>query len=134
ALLTDSSRLALLYARRGEFDRARALAAELRERSSASPALFEDPAELLWRLARTLHACNDPASAGELAERSWRLQNSRLETIDVPEYREALRTVPWYRDLLAARESDVWRPLGPHGDRAATRVSAARDVSATPGC
>ncbi|MBV8530227.1 MAG: tetratricopeptide repeat protein, partial [Candidatus Eremiobacteraeota bacterium] len=117
ALLTDSSRLALLCSRRGEFDRARALANELSERHRTSPELFEDPAELLWRLARTLHACNDPASADELVERSWRLQNSRLESIDVPEYRESLRAVPWYRDLLAARESG-W----------------ARDVSATPGC
>ncbi|HZV77084.1 MAG TPA: AAA family ATPase [Candidatus Babeliales bacterium] len=111
ALVTDSSRLALLCARRGEFDRACALAQELWERYRASPELFEDPAELLWHLARTLHACGDPAAANELVELAWELQNSRLETIDVPEYRESLRGVRWYCDLLAARENAVWPAL-----------------------
>ena len=59
ALVENLSRLALIHARRGEFERARAFAAEVIAEHGVRPELLEDPGEILWRTAQAMHAAGD---------------------------------------------------------------------------
>ena len=115
-LLTNLARLALVVSLRADVERARALVRELLDLIDAHPEGVEDPAEVLWNVARALHFCGDTQQARELVERAAALQQARLATIDLPEYRESAAGLRWYRALMRVRSEGVW----PDGDGAAT--------------
>jgi DNA-binding SARP family transcriptional activator/tetratricopeptide (TPR) repeat protein len=108
ALVENLSRLALIHARRGEFERARAFAAELSAEQRARPELFEDPGETLWRTAQALHAVGDREAASDLLERAAESQAARCAALDVAEYRESYAQLRWYRELLRAKSTGEW--------------------------
>ena len=116
-LSTNLARLALVRARNGQRESARAAAREVLEQERVHPELVEDPAEVLWHVSQALHVCGDEREAREVAERAARLQEERLATIDLPEYRERSAGLRWYRALLRARSEDVWP-----GDATATEA------------
>jgi tetratricopeptide (TPR) repeat protein len=107
-LSTNLARLALVCSVGGEAQRAREIARELLERERAYPELVEDPAQVLWDVAQALHVCGDDREAREVAERAAWLQEARLATIDLPEYRESAAGLRWYRILVRACSADVW--------------------------
>jgi len=111
-LWTNLARLALVYGVRGEFDRARDSKREVLEYLCAHPELVEDPPEVLWNVAQSVHACGDEREALELADRAAHLQEARLATIDLPEYRESAGGLRWYRALVRVRETGVWPVFG----------------------
>jgi DNA-binding SARP family transcriptional activator/tetratricopeptide (TPR) repeat protein len=107
-LWTSLARLSLVRAARGDFERARAIAREVVEHECAHPEVARDPAEMLWDTARALHACGDECEARNVVERAVRLQEARIATIDLPEYRESASGMRWYRALLRVRSEGVW--------------------------
>ena len=107
-LWTNLARLALVCAARGEMERARDIARDVVERQRVRSEEIEDPAEVLWNAARTLHACGDEREALEVAERAALLQEARLAAIDVPEYRESAAGLRWYRALQRLRATGSW--------------------------
>jgi hypothetical protein len=102
---------------RGDFEHARRLAREVLDQSRTHPERVEDPAEVLWNVARALHLCGDEREAREIVEQAAALQERRLATIDLPEYRESAAGLRWYRALLHTRSVGVWPKAG---DGAAT--------------
>ena len=117
-LVTNLARLALVVGMRGDFEQARRLAHEVLDRSRVHPESVEDPAEVLWNVAQALHLCGDEREAREIVEQAAALQEQRLATIDLPEYRASAAGLRWYRALLQARSEGVW--------------PGARDGAATP--
>jgi len=111
-LWTNLARLALVCAVRGDLQRARNIAREVIDQERAHPELVQDPAAVLWDSARALQACGDETEACAAVERAVRLQEARIATIDLPEYRESAAGMRWYRALLRARSAGVWPQLG----------------------
>jgi DNA-binding SARP family transcriptional activator/tetratricopeptide (TPR) repeat protein len=107
-LSTNLARLALVYGVLNEAERARDIACEVLESERAHPEFVEDPAQVLWDAAQALHACGNEGEARQVVERAVQLQEERLATIDLPEYRESAAGLRWYRALLRARFEGVW--------------------------
>jgi DNA-binding SARP family transcriptional activator len=108
ALVENLSRLALIHARRGEFERARALATEVIAEHGARPELLEDPGETLWRTAQAMHAAGDRDEATQLVERAADAHAARCAALDVAEYRESYGQLRWYRALLRVKSTGKW--------------------------
>ena len=108
ALVENLSRLALIHARRGEFERARAFAAEVIAEHGARPELLEDPGETLWRTAQAMHAAGDRDEATQLVERAADAHAARCAALDVAEYRESYGQLRWYRALLRVKSTGKW--------------------------
>jgi predicted ATPase len=117
-VLTNQARLALVRAKLGDVERARDGARDVLEHERAHPDLLDDPAEVLWNLARALHVCGDEPEAREVAEHAGRVQEARIASIDVAEYRESVAAMRWHRELTRTRSKGVW----PAQDGSATRV------------
>jgi predicted ATPase/DNA-binding SARP family transcriptional activator len=98
-LWTNLARLALVRAMRGEIEPARDIARDVIAHERAHPELVGDPAEVLWDAAQALHACGDEREARKVAERAASLQEARIASIDLPEYRESASAMRWYRAL-----------------------------------
>ncbi|MGP6158260.1 MAG: hypothetical protein ACLPYS_12280, partial [Vulcanimicrobiaceae bacterium] len=119
-LLTNQARLAIVYAMRGDCERTRALAFEISAYERAHPDLVEDPGEVLWNAAQSLHRCGHHGEARALVERAAERQAARIASVELPEYRESMAGLRWYRALLRAKAADRWPEDGE--DAAATPV------------